>query len=315
MRTNNMNERSSEVSLNAIPAVIGLIGFGEAGMAFAKGWQLERRVHSIIAYDQKTKVHGSVLSDDKWQDYTATGVSGCRNLAEALAPAQAVFSLVTADQAHIVARDAANVASPDTIFFDCNSCAPSAKRASAELIDAAGMRYVDVAVMSPVHPHLHKSPLLICGPYANDAAHLLASLGMSAEIVVGDIGRASSIKMMRSIMIKGLEALALECIVCARKAGVDKEVLASLDASFPGFGWPKRVAYMMERTTTHGVRRAAEMREVAKTVSDLGVANDMASAIVNWQQSMGDLRLDAGPDDYGVRTDAILAALETKDST
>ena len=97
-------------------------------------------------------------------------------------------------------------------------------------------------------------------------------------------------------------------------AGVDGEVLASLDASFPGFDWPARAAYMMERTTTHGIRRAAEMREVAKTVADLDLPDGMARAITGWQQLMGDLGLPPGPGDYAARADAILAALTSNGS-
>lgn len=294
---------------------ISLIGFGEAGMAFTKGWRSDAPELAITAYDLKTDDQNAAVSDAKWQDYNRANVTGCETLSQSLSTAPIVFSLVTADQAHAVACEAAKVMPAGAMFFDCNSCAPEAKRASADKITAAGLRYVDVAVMSPVHPKLHQSPLLICGPDTEEASVTLASLGMKAEIITGDIGRASSIKMMRSVMIKGLEALVLECVLSAREAGVDAEVLASLDASFPGFDWPVRAAYMLERTTTHGIRRAAEMREVVKTVTDLGLSGDMAAATVNWQQTMGDLQLESGPDDYGIRADAILNALKLKGSS
>lgn len=296
------------------PEAVGLIGFGEAGMAFAEGWRRDIPDLCITAYDLKTDSRDPTTAATKWQDYQTASITGCHTLSASLGTARAVFSLVTADQAHTAACDTAKLMSPGAMFFDCNSCAPDAKRASAELITAAGLRYVDVAVMAPVHPKLHQTPLLICGPDTAEASSTLAWLGMKADIVTGDIGRASSIKMMRSVMIKGLEALVLECFLSARKAGVDAEVLASLDASFPGFDWPARAAYMMERTTTHGIRRAAEMREVVKTVTDLGLSGDMAAATVNWQQAMGDLQLESGPDDHGIRADAILAALKLKGS-
>jgi hypothetical protein len=98
-------------------------------------------------------------------------------------------------------------------------------------------------------------------------------------------------------------------VLSARRAGVDREVLASLDASFPGFDWPRRAAYMLERSTTHGLRRAAEMREVAKTVDDLGLTGRMSRAITDWQQDMGDLGLTLDAEGYAARADAILAAL------
>lgn len=303
---------NSHTAQKTAQKAISLIGFGEAGMAFSKGWHNDAPELAITAYDLKTDNHDTAVSDAKWQDYSRANVTGSETLSQSVDTAQIVFSLVTADQAHTVACKAAKIMPAGAMFFDCNSCAPEAKRASAEKITAAGVRYVDVAVMSPVHPKLHQTPLLICGPDADEASITLASLGMLPKIIIGDIGRASSIKMMRSVMIKGLEALTLECVLSARKAGVDAEVLASLDASFPDFNWPARAAYMLERTTTHGIRRAAEMREVVKTVTDLGLSGDMAAATVNWQQTMGDLHLESGADDYGSRADAILNALKLK---
>lgn len=309
-----MSNTPTPSGLKPAPKAVGLIGFGEAGQAFVEGWRRGIPDLYVTAFDLKTDDLDTAISAAKRQEYEAASITGCDTLSEGLGSVQAVFSLVTADQAHAAARDAAKVMPAGAMFFDCNSCAPDAKRASAKLITTAGLRYVDVAVMAPVHPKLHQTPLLICGPDADDARIALDALGMKAEIVTGDTGRASSIKMMRSVMIKGLEALTLECVLSARKAGVDAEVLASLDASFPGFDWPARASYMMERCTTHGIRRAAEMREVVKTVTHLGLSGDMAAATVNWQQAMGDLQLESGPDDYGIRADAILSALKLKGS-
>lgn len=171
--------------------------------------------------------------------------------------------------------------------------------------------------MAPVHPALHRTPMLVSGPHAGDALAVLGGLGMEATAVAGGVGAASSIKMMRSIMIKGLEALVAECMLSARLAGVEAPVLASLDKSFPGFGWVERSAYMLERAMTHGVRRAAEMREVAATVAELGLDANMARATVAWQQALGDLRLDATQigTSLDARADAILAALGVAPAT
>jgi hypothetical protein len=178
---------------------------------------------------------------------------------------------------------------------------------------AAGGRYVDVAVMAPVHPRLHRTPLLISGPHVEAAAPALAELDMSARIHEGPVGAASAVKMIRSIMMKGLEALVCECVLAGRKAGVIETVLDSLDDTYPGFDWKKRSAYMLERVMTHGVRRAAEMREVALTVDLLGLKGEMSRASVGWQQTIGELGVGstaAEAADYQVLADAILAALD-----
>ena len=111
----------------------------------------------------------------------------------------------------------------------CSSTAIPARRRprsrTATEVEAAGGRYVDVAVMAPVHPRLHRTPLLISGPHVEAAAPALAALGMSASIHEGPVGAASSVKMIRSIMMKGLEALVCECVLAGRKAGVIETVL------------------------------------------------------------------------------------------
>jgi hypothetical protein len=120
--------------------------------------------------------------------------------------------------------------------------------------------------------------------------------------------------MIRSIMMKGLEALVCECVLAGRKAGVIETVLDSLDDTYPGFNWGKRSAYMLERVMTHGVRRAAEMREVALTVDLLGLNGAMSRASVGWEQTIGELDLRstaAEAADYRILADAILVAFDS----
>lgn len=287
---------------------VAFIGFGEAAIAFVQGWA-DARPAALAAYDIKTDSADSATRAAKLTDCRRWKVGAAGTPDEALAGAAAVFSLVTADQALVAAQSAASRIPPGALYFDCNSCAPGTKRRAAEIIDTAGGRYVDVAVMAPVHPALHHVPLLASGPHAEAARAALATLDMRAQPVAGPVGQASSIKMVRSIMIKGLEALTLECVLAGRRAGVDEPVLASLEASFPGFQWRERAAYMLERVATHGLRRAAEMREVALTVEELGLPADMAHAVVAWQQRVGDLRLAVPEGDYRLRADALLNEL------
>lgn len=286
---------------------LACIGFGEAAQAFTAGWGADR-AGSLRTYDIKTD--SPALADAKRADYARAGVQGTATLAEAVAGATVVFSLVTADQAARAAEAAAPHLAPGALFLDCNSCAPGTKARNAALVEAAGARYVDVAVMAPVHPKLHKTPLLLSGPHADAALAAVTALDMAAKIAEGPVGRASSIKMIRSIMMKGMEALFAECVLAGRLAGVDDVVLESLDLTYPGFDFKAKAAYMLERSMTHGIRRAAEMREVAKTVEELGLTGGMAAATVDWQQAIGDLHLDATQaEDYQGRADMVLAGL------
>jgi len=100
------------------------------------------------------------------------------------------------------------------------------------------------------------------------------------------VGRASAIKMIRSVMVKGVEALTAEMMLGAQKAGVVEEVLASLDASEKPKPWAQKAAYNIERMVTHGARRAAEMEESAKTLADLGIEPMMTRGTVERQREM-----------------------------
>ncbi|MEM0978239.1 MAG: DUF1932 domain-containing protein [Pseudomonadota bacterium] len=279
------------------------IGFGEAGTAFVTNWS-EAAKASTRGFDIKSKRPG-VLTER----YDSFGVRECFSSEEAVRDADVVFSLVTADQAATAAQEAASSVQAGMLFLDCNSCSPGTKRSNRDVIERAGARYVDVAVMAPVHPALNKVPLHLSGPHADAAAQVLSDLGMTPTVLEGDVGYASSVKMIRSIMIKGMEALTAQCFLAATKAGVDDRILASLEKSFPGFGWEARGGYNLERMIQHGIRRAAEMEEVAITVSELGLPNEMVAATVIWQRRIGELQLTAASEDYRELSEILNAKL------
>jgi len=293
----------------AIQAV-AFIGFGEAAGALVEGWRgaLEA-MPAVLAYDVKTDDPHPAVRDAKRADYVSAGVAGQESLAEALTGRAVVFSTVTADQALAAATSAGGHLTAGALYIDCNSCAPDTKRAAARQIEAGGGRYIDAAVMAPVHPRRHRTPILLSGPHAEAGLEILRRLDMAATPVAGEVGTASAIKMVRSIVVKGLEALTVECLLAARRAGVEDAVLESLEASHPGFGWQERAGYTLERVITHGRRRAAEMREVAATVEQLGLTPDMAAASARWQQRVGELGLAAEGDDFRRLADLLLAAL------
>ena len=285
---------------SAMDSNVALIGFGEAGVTFASAgaWEQAARV-----FDRKTEDPSAL--DAKQADYAAAGVQGCETLAQALAGADLVLSLVTADQALLVAQQAAEVIAPGTLFCDCNSVAPPTKQAAALAIEAAGGHYVDVAVMAPVNPARLNVPLLLSGAHAEDAAQRLTELGFANLRVVGEaVGRASSIKMIRSVMVKGMEALTAECVLAAEAAGVLDEVLASLDASEKPNPWAERADYNLDRMLVHGVRRAAEMKEVVKTLEALGTGALLTRGTVARQQALGTLGI-APPEGLEAKITAI----------
>lgn len=262
---------------------LALIGFGEAGRTFATAgaWK------TAAVFDLKTL--RSETGPAKRAEYAAAGVQGHETAASALAGRSVVLCLVTADQALAAAEAYAPLLSPGALWCDMNSVAPDTKRQAAIFVEAAGGRYVDVAVMAPVEPARLSVPLLVSGPHADAALAGLIALGFAKVRAVGEaVGRASSIKMVRSVMVKGIEALTAEMMLAASRAGVAGEVLSSL-----GPEWEGRADYNLDRMLLHGLRRAAEMEEVAKTLESLGVEPAMTRGTITRQRSLGALSAGA----------------------
>jgi 3-hydroxyisobutyrate dehydrogenase-like beta-hydroxyacid dehydrogenase len=262
--------------------VVCFLGFGEAAQTFAgaAGWRSPAR-----GYDIKTDI--ADLAAAKLADFARCGASASPTVADAVKDAGLVLSLVTADQALEAAHAAAAHIASGVLYFDMNSVAPATKQAAASAIEGRGGRYVDVAVMSPVRPAALATPLLVSGPHADLAMMALRALGFTSVAAAGaEVGRASLIKMVRSVLIKSVEAVSAECLLAAHAAGVVDEVLDSL-----GPEWAARLDYNLERVLDHGERRAAEMEEAAHTLRDLGIDPVMTAGAILRQRELGALGL------------------------
>lgn len=252
-------------------STLTLIGFGEAGSNFARaaGWRENAR-----GYD---------IRPDRAQAMADEGIFPAETNAAALAGARVILSLVTADQALVAAQQTAPHVAAGALYFDMNSVSPDSKLRAAKAIEAAGGRYVDAAIMAPVLPQCLAVPLLLAGRHAEAGQAALTALGFTdVRAIGGDAGRAASIKMIRSVMVKGIEALTLETMAAAHAADVADDVLASL-----GEGWADQTRYRLERMATHGIRRAAEMEEAAKTLAELGIDPVMTRGTIMLQRAAG----------------------------
>ncbi|MBP2199621.1 NAD(P)-dependent oxidoreductase [Pantoea cypripedii] len=261
---------------------IAIIGFGEAGRIYAQ--DLAAQGVQVTVWDKK------FLSAEADQLKALAGqwrLHAAHSLALALEGATLVLSLVTAANALQVAQQAAPLLRQGQTLLDFNSVAPDTKRAAAQAVAEGEGSYLDVAVMAPVPPKRLDTPLLIGGTQAATVAALLSGLGCQARAASEEIGTVSAIKMCRSVMIKGLEALTTECLAAAQRYGVEEAVLNSLHTSFPSLGWNDVLPdYLISRVAEHGVRRAEEMQEVVKTLQDVGLEALLSQAICQIQAAL-----------------------------
>jgi 3-hydroxyisobutyrate dehydrogenase-like beta-hydroxyacid dehydrogenase len=258
---------------------IGFIGFGEVGQTFAKGFLAQDGV-SVSAYD---RLFGSGEGEQLLTRAAAIGVSAAGGPSEAALGAKVVVSAVTASEAENVAADAARFLRPGQIFLDVNSAAPTTKQRAAKHVEAVGAYYVEGAVMQPVLKPGLAVPILAGGPQAEEAARIMNALGMNLTPVAAQYGRASAMKLCRSIMIKGLEALLVDCAAASEAQDVKDYVFGSLAETFPSIDWRALAENMRERVATHGVRRSAEMFEAGEMLAALGMNPGLANAVAEAQ--------------------------------
>jgi 3-hydroxyisobutyrate dehydrogenase-like beta-hydroxyacid dehydrogenase len=259
---------------------IALIGFGEVGGIFASDFAalgVDVSVSDILLRSEPTRTR-------MLEKARATKARAHDNPGDAIEGALLVISAVTASAAVDAAKEVAGSLRRGQIYLDVNSVSPETKRVIAAHIAPSGAQFVEAAVMGPVPPHRLKVPMLLGGPYAAEAAKCLHTLGMNATAASDQIGVPSAIKMCRSIFIKGMEALAVESLLAARRYGAEQAVIDSLDATYPHMGWRDRLPdYLVSRVAEHGRRRADEMREVARTLESTGLAPLMALATAERQ--------------------------------
>ena len=266
---------------------IGFLGFGEAAYHITRGL-IEAGVPRIAAFDIHRDTPGR--SEKIRTRADSAGVPLLGSNAELASECELILSAVTADEALAAARQTVPFLTRAHTYAILNSVSPGTKEAIAQVIEAAGAQFVEVAIMAPVPPQGHRVPMLAGGGSAADFVARLAPFGIRAEVVGTRIGTAAATKMCRSIIVKGLEALLTECMLGASFYGADARVLASLNASFPGLDWPALADYMIGRVVVHGHRRAREMEEVGETLRAAGIDPIMTDSIVrrmDWSVEAG----------------------------
>ena len=264
---------------------IAFIGYGEVGQLFSRQLAAKPGVRVTvydILFDEPSRGPGlkQRASDDK--------VHAAGSISDACAMAEIVISAVTADSAVTAARQAAPHLNYQQTYIDLNSVSPATKRNVAHQVQQAGAAFIEFAVMAPVGGVGIEVPILSGGEVAEQISAQLNEFGMKITPVSPEIGTASATKLCRSIVIKGMEALMVDFTLASEKAGVMPAVLASLKASYPGMDWENVAKVMTSRVKQHGIRRAAEMREASRMVTELGLDGSLAAALAKRHESFAE---------------------------
>jgi 3-hydroxyisobutyrate dehydrogenase-like beta-hydroxyacid dehydrogenase len=246
------------------PQAITILGFGEAGSTIARGL-CEQGVDATQLQAVDTDLHQGSRGERMKRQAEQYGVAVKAEYTDAIATSDLVISVVTGEDA----TAAANMAKPwlksGTLYADYNSITGPQTRRVAAVFDASGIDFVDVAVMGSFMASGHAAPLLVAGERAQDMTDWANSVAIPARLLNEKVGDASAVKILRSIMMKGIEALSVECLVAAHRQGLVDQVLDNVgDVDSIGFSnWVKTL------TVTHLVHAKRRMEEVEKAIENL----------------------------------------------
>ncbi len=243
------------------PLRVAVLGLGEAGAEFAR--DLVAAGADVRGYDPKAAA--------------PQGVQVRGSDADAVRDAELVFSLTTAHEAEPALRDALPALVSGTVWAEANTGTPASKVRLAEEAAAAGVELVDVAIMAPVPGKGIRVPMQVSGPPAARFAAMMQRFGIRVEQVPGPVGVASSRKLLRSVVYKGVAAAVVEALAGAEAAGCEDWFREHIAGEFVSFD-ADTLERLITGTYAHAARRTEEMEAAALQLADLGVTPRIASA-------------------------------------
>lgn len=250
------------------------IGFGELAIGLAPA--LVENGAEVRAYTRpRAEAAGEHILEER---LARARVMRSGSLADALREAGLVISAVPAGESGAVAAAAAPLLAPGSVYVDVAPVLPEEKAARAALVDARGVHYVDVAVLGTVATEGSRVPLLASGAGAAQLAEIGGAYGLQVSLVPGPAGQASLVKLLRSVYMKGRDALILEMILAARRYGLEAAVIESIGGRGEQVTFLELTTRVLCALAIHSGRRADELGSSAAVVARAGVDPLVAEA-------------------------------------
>ncbi len=252
---------------------LAILGLGEAGSIYAAG--LADLGLEVAAFDPIATP-------------TPPGVTRAADPAGAVSAADLVLSLVGGPAAEPALRAALAHLADDAVYADMNTCSPATKAAMSSSATAHGALFADVAILAPVPRAGIRTPLLASGPGGRRFEELLSPVGIPITVIAepaGGAGASASLKLVRSVFMKGLAALLFETLSAAARQGdarwMREQIIAELDS-----GGEQLVERLLEGTRAHAARREREMRDVLEHLESLDSPAWMTEATIRWLRTI-----------------------------
>lgn len=257
--------------------LVAFIGFGELGSALAQRLG-GSSAHEMRAWTRDRPDLGAAEIATRAERVRAAGVGPVAALEDALRGADVVFSVVAGKSARELAERSAELLDDGALYVDLTSAAVADKKAAAEAVERSGGRYVDCAVLGTVAVPDATIPIVASGQGAQELSEILACEGISVEILDAPVGRATQLKLLRSVYMKGRDALVVETLLAARRYGLEKQVIASIEGPGERVSFAELADRVLRSLAVHAGRRADELDASTETVRASGIDPLLASA-------------------------------------
>jgi 3-hydroxyisobutyrate dehydrogenase-like beta-hydroxyacid dehydrogenase len=270
---------------------IAFIGFGELANGLVKGLKTEGLSH-IKVYD-KLMNHDSESGKMLRNNAKALGVTIAEKMEDLVPGTEIIFSTVTPKNALTAAKGISGYLKSGVIYADLNSCTPNLKKQCFAEIKRSGADYVDVGVVGGISLQGHRIPCFVCGEMASKLKKKMSPYGMNLEVVDAPIGTAALIKMLRSVVLKGIEALMLEMFMAAQEYGLEDAMMKSIAGTFNRGDFEKYSDMLMTTHGLHAGRRCDETEMILETIKEVGVSPYVTEGIYKFFANSAKLNMPA----------------------
>lgn len=257
---------------------LGVIGFGEVGSNISKGLK-QAGIAQIIAYANGPTNRPPYTKAFK-QKAQNIGVKLASTLKELAQDTDLIFSAVFPKMAAGIVREAAPFFSPSHLYVDLNSCSAEAKQEGYAILKERGVRYVDSVLLGGPLRDEHRVQIFAAGEGAEEFRDTMNKYGMEIRVISDRVGDAALLKMIHSVLTKGIQALLWESFLALHKAGLDPKIYDGLRNWVDEMGLLGRADRVIAHSAIHARRRAGEMEFVADTMRSLGVEPMMTEAAI-----------------------------------
>lgn len=282
---------------------LGLLGFGEAAARLAGDFR-NAGFSPLVAYSRSGAK--AKPGDALHEKARALGVTLVKTPAALARQTDVILALTPGKAAVPALRRILRHLRPDHLYIDASSNSAKAMEQAAALVGDAA-RFVDASVMGPVDLMGLKVPFVASGPHAAEFRDRLTPHGMVINVVGKGPGDASAMKLIRSVLMKGLAMLLLDTMEAAHRRNILDAVIEDSSVTFNEIPFQKIIKRYVGGTAVHCERRVHEMKECLELLHDMGSTDRSTKATISMLREMVKMGM---PQKFTREPDSILPVIE-----